>query len=480
MPPADNLETSATSEVAYTVPIEEEENTSPVQELLVSERKERCREIVDRSMLLIRRPKIIGKGSDALGKTLVAATRGKNAKLVEQLLDRGADPNSKAPPNNATALLEAVRLRDVACMELLLDFGADPELDDNLATAAWYNFPDGVRLLLKRGAKPNHSTERSAMNWACEHDEIEIASTLIRHGASGDDKNSHGITNLCYALRLKNSGIVEELLSYGCDVELKGNDGWSPLNQAIYSKSIDNTKLILEYGADPLLEGPDDSLSLACSRNCPEILKVLLDLKVIRKEFMENALPAAMSHPDCLKLLISHGADVTTSKGLVERAVWARNVESVNILLDNGCDAHEHGIPRPGTFTPDSETALTRACEYGLEEIATLLLSRGADPNVKATSYPLWKSVKYPGVLGKLLAAGADLSKTPGIVAYAVRKSKNVESVTKLLDYGGNPNDMYQWAYELPSTPLAEATKYNVSSAVPVLLAKGADPNLNG
>ena len=509
-PSAETLERHTTAEVTDAKPPKKDEEKPPhLQALPVPERKFPSRTIVDRSTLPIRKPKTMGTSSDALGKTLVAAARGQKASLVEQLLDRGVNPNSRGPPDNATALFEATRHHDVPCMKLLLDFGADPELEDNLVTAARISFSGGVQLLLERGTKPNHYKSRwNAMNWACDRQNTEMSLALLRYGASGDDKNDDGTTNLRYSSRFQRTDIVEQLLAYGCDVELKSRLGRTALDEAIQYKSFGNTKLLLEYGANPLLAGPRYPLSLACDRNSPEILMFLLDLKVtydeesvkeamikaapnieclevllksdkihIPKAFMESALSNALDQPECLKLLISHGADVTKNKGIVEKAVLARNIQCLNILLENGCDINEPGVSSYGGY---SQTALARACELGLDEIVALLLSSGADPNVKATNYPLWKAVKNPKCLDKLFAAGADISKTPGIVAHAVLESRDVESVTKLLEGGGNPNDIHHYGHEPHPTALSVAARENLSSLVTILLARGADPNLNG
>ena len=56
-----------------------------------------------------------------------AATTGR-LDVIQLLIDRGADPNQRAGPYQATPLVAAVESGDTDVIELLLDSGADPSI----------------------------------------------------------------------------------------------------------------------------------------------------------------------------------------------------------------------------------------------------------------------------------------------------------------------------------------------------------------
>lgn len=59
------------------------------------------------------------------------------------------------------------------------------------------------------------------------------------------------------------------------------------------------------------------------------------------------------SQPQCLQILLSHGADYKKAPGIMELAVSINNIESVRILLKAGVSPD---IKKDGTYT--------RACPF--------------------------------------------------------------------------------------------------------------------
>ena len=100
--------------------------------------------------------------------------------------------------------------------------------------------------------------------------------------------------------------------------------------------------------------------------------------------------------------LPDHGPCIPYSSAALDRAVRMGNMEQVIDILDSGLDVNAH----------DAVTALHTAAEYKRLEIAELLVSRGADPNIDSmiTSSPLMHAAEHGHVemVELLLGAGAN------------------------------------------------------------------------
>jgi uncharacterized protein len=93
-------------------------------------------------------------------------------------------------------------------------------------------------------------------------------------------------------------------------------------------------------------------------------------------------LAAFFGHPDAVRLLLEHGADVTptSENGLgvtpLQSAVAGRDLEAVRAILDAGAEVD---VREQAGFTP-----LHAAAQNGDGDIARLLLERGADPGARS------------------------------------------------------------------------------------------------
>jgi ankyrin repeat protein len=102
-------------------------------------------------------------------------------------------------------------------------------------------------------------------------------------------------------------------------------------------------------------------------------------------------------------------------------------------------------------FSDDGFTALHLAIFGGQEEVARLLLERGADPNVLSTS---------------------DIAKVPPLGTAAFVRS--VPLATVLLDSGADPNGRGEGGF----TALHSAAQNDDEELARLLLERGADPSL--
>lgn len=130
------------------------------------------------------------------------------------------------------------------------------------------------------------------------------------------------------------------------------------------------TRLLLEAGADP-----NDNESLYHSVGSPECMQLLLEhgARVPRTNAMGNAIVGAGE--DSVRLLLEHGGDPNevSAQGFtpIFTAIrYRRPVSTVKLLLDAGADPHAR--------MSDGQGAYAYAMELGLMQIAALLEKVGA------------------------------------------------------------------------------------------------------
>ncbi|PTD11661.1 Ankyrin-3 [Fusarium culmorum] len=386
-------------------------------------------------------------GADAanLKTALISAVRGKNHKLIEQLLDRGVSPNTG--PDHL-ALKEAVLNTDSEAVRLLLLFGADPNGIDRdgitpLFAAVERSFIAGAVPLLKYGADPRFQIgpdNETALAAACMANKVNFAHLLLIYGGDPNQLTANGETLLSSAINKKTpKRFIDLILDYGADPNGKSREGKTALFEAIQNSRVDIVQSLLDHGADPNLPGPKHMLWPSTYQSA------------------------------CLQVLLNHGADPKKAPGIMELAVSVNNIESVKILLNAKVDPN---LKKDGVYTP-----LCTSIRDNRPDIFHLLLANKADPNVPASEYPAFKCITHNRLqyLPRLVEAGANLSSPKGIVETAVSVN-NMEALTWLLEKGMNPNDKNPKGH----SPLTTAIRENRIEMVDYLLTNGADPNVRG
>ncbi len=150
---------------------------------------------------------------------------------------------------------------------------------------------------------------------------------------------------------------------------------------AMYYDAADAVKVLLD-------RTPEDALNLyeAATVGNARRLKTILGQSPVRinepnKEegFTPLGLAAFFGHPEAIKVLLEHGADVNLklpsrfANTAVDAAVSGNRAEAVRILLAAGADAN--------TRSEGNATTLHKAAQHGNLEVVRMLLDHGADPN---------------------------------------------------------------------------------------------------
>ena len=239
-------------------------------------------------------------------------------------------------------------------------FDDDYEATTPLFEAARNGHTDVVRLLLKRGAKPNiaHDFGDTPLLMAAEDGHIEVVKLLLDGGADPNMADEDKDYPLHRAAREGYKGIVQMLLDQGADPNLTDESGVSPLLLASYYGCIGVGILLIEYGARPCVE-----------------FYLLLLLRAIEegnaKEVQNNLSKTCQN------------VNFDDSRPL-KKAIWGGNKKIVNLLLSSGAN------PNPPKKVIDwydemkgkpRETPLKIALETGRKDLARILLDAGAEPD---------------------------------------------------------------------------------------------------
>ncbi len=418
-------------------------------------KKERKVVKVDRSTLQFRQPaSAVGKGNVSLTKALLSAIKGQKATIVEQLLNRGVDPNGSAELEEHP-VIQACYYDNAVILKTLLEFGGDPDANSRANNRAGalrividYQRKEHFDLLLQWGADVNRNLpEYTSIFWAIWKDRLDMVEDVFTYGADPNTICEVGTTPLVYAAKYMSDGpkVYSLLIELGADVNKPNSHNILPLREVCYYARVEGLRTLLKAGADPNLriEGQEMPLQWAVYGKSPE----------------------------CVKLLLDHGADPKLEPGLVESATYYQNIDIVRLLLEAGAPVNDK---KSGRHLPISTVLRDRPANR--LDLLKLLLEHGGDPNLSAhEGWPLAQAIRHPDMLELLLAAGADPKLVPGLMEFAAY-GNSLESIKMLIEAGVSPNDGPRG-----HTPLTTAIRDDHREIFDFLLKEAkADPNVPG
>jgi len=236
------------------------------------------------------------------------------------------------------------------------------EVSSTLFAAADRNCIDLATTLLDHGASVDARDRLGArpLSRAARSGHLKMVDLLLQRGAPIDARDLSGATALYVAAERGQVAVVQRLIDKGADAKLKGRSGTSPLAAAAFAGRNQVVKMLLAYGADGQVAddtGKPPIVYAAASGN----------LDIVRQLLTQGLDVNARYANDLTLLMWASGPDQSVAE--------AQALELVSYLVDAGAridDRDDRG-----------RTALMIAAEGNHAEIAQLLLKHGADPSVR-------------------------------------------------------------------------------------------------
>ncbi|NWX47827.1 RN5A ribonuclease, partial [Steatornis caripensis] len=254
---------------------------------------------------------LLEKGADVNSKAesgwtpLQSAVQAGSEDLVRLLLAKGACPHARKD-NGGTAFTEAAMVGNVNILKLLLDCGVSINDHDNngftaFMEAAWYGKEEALKFLYSEGANVNlrravseenaklHKGGATALMDACREGHFSVVRTLVQDmGADvnvcdNKDRNAliHALKEGCAKQRYDSAvSIGLFLLDCGVDVNSKDECGKTALILAVEMQSPELVKALLDKGEIDINDADEEgstALMVAVEKKDYAIAKLLCE-----------------------------------------------------------------------------------------------------------------------------------------------------------------------------------------------------------
>jgi ankyrin repeat protein len=323
------------------------------------------------------------------------------------------------------------------------------------------------------------------IHWAVYKVDHELIGALIAKQASVDVVNAFGATPLAEAVKVADARIVKMLLDAGAGVDRADEDGQTALMLAIKTAELPIVEMLVKAGANvDAVETFQQQTPLMWAVTAPRHAAEMTKLLLSRGARVE----ARARYVDWPNQLSSEPrAQYRPVGGLTALLYAARNgcADCVAALIGAGADVN---VP-----TPEGVTPLMVSLDNDHNDVAALLLDRGANPHVADWwgRTALWividrKEALSGGRGGRGAAvparsagpAGSHMAIINRLLAadVAVDAELNMHRPSR----GGNSGRFADRQLGTGSTALYRATEGGDVEVIRSLLARGANPNVNG
>ncbi|KAF4899121.1 Ankyrin-1 [Colletotrichum fructicola] len=455
----------------------------------------------------------------------------KDAKIVKQLLSKGADPIIDLQEGQHP-LIMASGNGSVAIVQDLIQAGA----------------PVNIHGKKRRGYKHFQTEDASPMHAAIANGSLDVVEVLLENGANIDLNIQESGTPLTIAAAEGQASIIRHLLMVGAK-----DSNSRAFRKAIENNHVETVRVLLEEGAQVM-----GMLSVACERGHIEIIELLVESITDRgslKAALDEAFAVEGLKDSVVKVLLCYAAPTAqrflnvcavgspySVKSMLEQgdidvntptedggnlplqvAALHLNSEAVQVLLEAGahteCTSAEHGPPLisaleacaawilcrekderlksivnslalPEALKPSNHwhlgqgpyTSQSRSFRLKCEAIVELLIDHEA--NIADVGRPLGSPLHLACLLGsrpmveKLIQRGCDLDTTVGHFErpiFSAIRGQNADIVLILLKHMPTPN----YIHTEYSTPLHYACAVGDAASVRTLLECGADADIS-
>ena len=307
-----------------------------------------------------------------------------------------------------TRLIDAVRRVDAAAVRRLIE----QKVDVNATQ------PDGA----------------TALHWAAHRNDLAIADLLLRAGANADVADEGGATPLGLASLNGSAAMVERLLKAGANPNA-GRE--SPVLSAARSGNVAVMTLLLANGGDANAKEPargQTALMWAAAEKHPDVVRVLIDHGADVKAKTVPVRTAGGGRGTFGGLGGGMGGGSNGANGFTPLlfAVRAGDLASVRLLAGAGANVND--------TMADGMSALVLAAVRANVDIALFLLDNGADANLAGTGFTAlhWASGSWETEL-TVTSITPDREGEEWRTVAGLRE-RRLELVKALLEHGADPN----------------------------------------
>ena len=330
--------------------------------------------------------------------------------------------------------------------------------DSRLADAAERGDKDGVASLIKQRADASGTQGEgtTALHWAAQRDDLDIAKMLIAAGANVKAETDNGaITPLFMACSNGSAAMIELLLNSGADANAPKANGTTPLMLASASGSVPAVKTLLDHGAK-------------------------IDTKESVREQTSVMFAAALGRADVVKFLAKQGASLNfTTK--VSKVARVRFDQDGNVVEDRPAPANAKAAPKSEAEVDKAEAEAQARAQADAIQKATLVVQSDLDMlaramQMKQANYKFAKGKDKAGDVAFRAPRRVGPEFTGGMTAllYAAREG-HMDTVQALIEAGADVNTV---AVGDKFSPMVMALVSGHLDIAKYMLEHGADPNL--
>ncbi len=339
--------------------------------------------------------------------------------------------------------------------------------DQRLIEAARRQDHAAARGLLKSRAEDVNARQpdgATALLWAAQWDDLEMADLLLAAGAEVGAANDYGVSPLSMAATNGSDAMVARLLKAGASPNTALPSGETALMSAALTGRVEAVTRLIDAGANlDAHEQPRGQTALMWA--------------------------IARGNRDVVQLLVARGADVKaqSAAGYTPLTFAARenDLETIKLLLGKGADVN--------AAAKDGTTVLQVAALRGHVDLVEFLLEQGADPNAAKAGYTVlhWVAGNWDNATSISFGReGSELQLMGGIPQH-----RKLELMQALLERGADVNPVITKAPPLGRLgptgtagtiigggPLTGATPFFMAAlaadvdVMRFLVANGADP----
>lgn len=436
-------------------------------------------------------------------KVLRQAVYNRDLDMVKFALKMGADVDTQNETGHTALTMACNNKASLEIAKFLLENGANIEgigknepsydIETPLTYAAMYGELELVKFLLASGADVNrpggygrtplHFTATPSSYWS--NDYREIVKVLLEHGADPNIANSGGDNPLLEAAWGEefDMEIAQMLIEYGIDLEFEGPYGGTALSRAAEKGRMDLVNLIQEkLGGNLSPKALEKALLKVMKEDKKDMIWHLLkqgEGKIDKNTYRVNVLAHAARKGDTelVKYLFEQGLDPSKDDlyYALDEAAYYGQLEIVKLLTEGGFDPNKYDLGA-------ADHPLLKAARHGDIEMATYLLEKGADINVKdwkgnsTLSLAAWEGkiemAKF--LINKGVDVDARNEHNWNALMQAIHQGHQ-DLVEILIEKGSDVNAVDE---EQGATPLILAAHFCLERIAKLLLENGADKTM--